>query len=255
MKKLIFIYLLFISALIHAQINQVDANGKKQGSWEKKHPKSSVLHYKGQFKDDKPVGVFTYYYLSNKIQAVIKHDLKTGRSEATFYHENGNILSQGIFKNMKKDSVWCNYVPSGRLSSKETYKNDVLDGKMIVYYVPEDLYDKTQQVYYTCNYLNGKLDGEKIEYFQGGKLKSKGNYRNNIKVGVWEEYHPNGRLMMTQRYLKGERHGWWISYGENGQETGRTYYYEGTRLEGKELEKKLKELKAKGIDPNGGGNG
>ena len=52
-----------------AQINQVDSQGRKQGKWEKTHPESAVYQYRGEFKDDKPVGKFTYYYESSKVKA------------------------------------------------------------------------------------------------------------------------------------------------------------------------------------------
>ena len=94
--------------------------------WQKSYPKSTAFEYKGQFKDDKPVGTFTYYYPSTKVKAVIKHDEKTGRSAALMYHESGVLFARGIYKNQLKDSVWDYFGPSGRLSKKETYLKDQL---------------------------------------------------------------------------------------------------------------------------------
>ena len=64
MRNKLFMMLMVISPFINAQINKVDEKGKKQGVWEKTYPRSKVLHYKGQFKDDKPVGTFQYFYSS-----------------------------------------------------------------------------------------------------------------------------------------------------------------------------------------------
>ncbi|MGJ8661293.1 MAG: hypothetical protein ACSHXL_04590, partial [Bacteroidota bacterium] len=58
---------LVVSNTVFSQLNVTDKQGRKQGNWQKAYPKSSALEYKGTFKDNKPVGVFTYYYPSNKV--------------------------------------------------------------------------------------------------------------------------------------------------------------------------------------------
>lgn len=250
MKNFLTLIIVFVGFALFGQINQVDTKGRKQGAWSKNHPNSHVLQYKGQFKDDKPVGTFTYYYTSGKVKAVVKHDANSVRSTAYFYHENGNVMSYGIYKDMKKDSVWLNFLPSGRISTTETYKNDLLDGKKVVYFVPEDINDKSRLPSSIFNYSEGKLNGETIEYFDIGSVKMKGTYANDMKVGVWEYYHLSGKKMMLERYKNGTRHGWCFAYDETGKETGKMYYYYGRRLEGKQLEEKMKQMKEKGINPN-----
>ena len=245
----LFLFFLSVTAVV-AQQNQVDAKGRKQGAWTKTYPNSRVVQYKGQFKDDKPVGAFTYYYESGKVKAVIKHDVNSTRSSAYFYHENGNVMSHGIYRNMKKDSIWLNFLPSGRLSNTETYSNDLLHGKKVVFYVPENIEDKSRIPSTVYNYKNGKLHGETIDYFETGGTKMKGQFENDKKIGVWEYYHLSGKKMMVERYKNGVRHGWHFAYDETGKETGKKYYYYGRLLEGKELEEKMKQMKEKGINPN-----
>ena len=47
-----------------------DAAGKKQGYWKKKDEKNHLL-YEGEFKDDKPVGKFKYYYPNDSVRAIM----------------------------------------------------------------------------------------------------------------------------------------------------------------------------------------
>ncbi|MEN9441031.1 MAG: hypothetical protein RLZ33_1108 [Bacteroidota bacterium] len=249
MKTILFLIASFVSIVVTAQ-NVTDAKGKKQGAWSKIYPGSNVYQYKGQFKDDKPVGTFTYYYISSKVKAVIKHDANSIRSVGYFYHENGVVMSQGIYKNLKKDSIWLNYGPSGKLSTSETYKNDLLNGKRTVYYVSDDPNDKSRKVMEVSNYLDGLLNGESIQYFENGTIREKGSYIQGKKNGVWEKYHASGVKMVQERFKEGVRHGWCYAYSEAGKEIGKVYYFNGQQLEGKALEKKLAELKQKGIDPN-----
>ena len=67
-KHLSILFISFFSLCVIAQ-NKIDENGKKQGPWKKTYPRSIAVQYEGQFKDDKPVGTFKYYYPSRKIQA------------------------------------------------------------------------------------------------------------------------------------------------------------------------------------------
>ena len=71
MNKLLYILLLFLPFLSVSQVNQKDAKGQKQGVWNKKYPGSNTFIYKGQFKDDKAIGEFTYYYEIGKIKSII----------------------------------------------------------------------------------------------------------------------------------------------------------------------------------------
>lgn len=247
MNRVLF-FILFLSGAIHSQ-NVTDANGLKQGTWYKLYPKSKVYQYKGQFKDDKPVGTFTYYYESSKIKAVVKHIDGSNRAEAVFYHENGVVMSKGIYKDLKKDSVWCNYGPSGKISNKETYKNDQLHGKKTIFYVPADPSDKSVMVLSVSNYKEGKLDGEYMEYFEGGAVKVKGAYIQDRKSGIWESYDVGGYKMIEECFKAGLKHGWCKAFDSSGKVVGKQYYIEGRHVQGKELEIRLNQIKYNASKP------
>ena len=57
----VFIFCFSVGALFAQQINQKDANGKRQGLWQKLYPDSQQLRYQGSFVDDKEVGTFSFY--------------------------------------------------------------------------------------------------------------------------------------------------------------------------------------------------
>jgi antitoxin component YwqK of YwqJK toxin-antitoxin module len=248
-NKLLLLFLLLGTAL-NAQLNQTDAKGRKQGPWQKKYEGSAVLKYKGQFKDDKPIGTFTYYYPSNKVMAIIKHKEGSPRSVGYYYHENGSLMSHGIFHNEKKDSVWVIFGPSERLSSVERYDKGVLHGQKVVYFIPEDPSDKSQVPSAVYNYVQGVLDGEFKEYHINGKTKTTGQYVKGKKHGVWNHYHINARQSHLYRYKNGVKHGWCYSYDISGKEEYKAYFYYGRHLEGKQLEEKLRQLKQLGVNPN-----
>jgi len=247
--KYLTLVMCFLSLSLFAQVNQTDAKGRKQGKWEKVYPGTRVYMYRGEFKDDKPVGTFLYFYKSGKQKAVIEHS-DTPRSEGYFYHETGGVMSYGIFTNLKKDSIWTNWDKQGRLSSKETYENDSLNGPKVIFYPPVEQGVKTQRPMTIYHYKNGQLHGEYKEYFDSGKLKATGTYENGKKVGIWESYHVDGGKMTLERYKNGIRHGWCIAYTKSGKEEGRKYFYYGQWLQGKQLKKQMSEFKRLGINPN-----
>jgi len=240
-----------IALMSFGQVNQVDSQGRKQGKWEKVYPGTKVYVYRGEFTDDNPVGKFSYFYKSSKVKAIIKHnEITAGRSVAYYYHENGVLMSHGIYKNLKKDSIWQNFGPSGRISNKETYLKDSLHGAKVIYYVPEVQSDKSVIPSAIINYKNGVKHGEYKEFFNSRVVKLIGKYENGKKVGAWQEFHLNGKRSSTIRYKNGMKHGWAVAYDTDEKRLIERFFYYGRLLEGHELEEKLKQLEKLGIDPN-----
>lgn len=253
MTKIFFIVFtsLLCSYFSFGQPNQKDAQGRKQGEWIKKYPNSSVTMYQGTFKNDKPIGTFTYNYKSNKIKAVIRHDANSTRAEAYYYYENGKLMTHGVYRNMKKDSVWVSFNEQGRVTMTETYKNDLLNGEKKLYYLPSDPEDRSETVISVYNYVNGQVEGKFIEYYPTKTVRKTGQFKNHKRHGEWIEYELDGKKMSVEHYQNGQMHGWFIGYNKNGTEGQRRYYHFGKLVQGDELKKLLQQMKEKGINPNG----
>lgn len=253
MQRTGFIMLLTIcwSAFSFAQVNQVDSQGRKNGTWAKYYPNTQVLRYKGQFIHGKPVGKFVYYFEDAKVKAIILHDTNSNHAKAYMYFANGALAASGNYIGQKKDSIWTEFSPNGDVTSRSTYKNGKLDGLKTMYY-GTDVSPRPNEVLILkkIHFKNGQADGPFISYFDDGTVKSKGQFKNGELEGVVKKFHPNGQLMLLERFRGGQRNGWWITYDKTGKEQGRRYYKMGKPLEGKELKKYMEELKAKGIDPN-----
>lgn len=248
--RLLFIFSILIKSALFAQLNQTDSKGRKQGLWQKKYPKSDLLLYEGQFRDDKPYGTFTYYYPDGELKATIEHQSDGHHSKARFYFENKMLMSEGFFIDQKKDSIWINYNKEGLLISLESFKNDKLNGKKIIYYLEGQIETEKLNPLSIANYKNDTLNGEFKEFFSTGKLKYIGKYHNGKQVGEWKEFYPNGNLFKLSRYKDDRLHGWSTTYTKDGEENGKFMYQFGEKLTAKDLEKFLKLCEKKGIDPN-----
>jgi len=241
--------LLLASTNFYAQVNQVDGKGKKQGPWNKTYPNSSVLIYEGQFKDDQPIGVFTYYFSSGAKKAIIQHGLPGGKSAVQMFFENGQLLSDGFYVKEKKDSLWLNYAQSGEIVSAESYLNNVLHGKSVYYYKEGQLLENKLQVERRVNFLDGKQHGLYQTYFYNGKLKQEGHFVNGKKQGKWSEYSINGQLFAQMNYKDDFLHGWVSAFDQKGQLKRKAFYLRGEELSEKELKAYMERCKAQNIDP------
>lgn len=214
MKKGIRISLVgFFSLLLFSaagqEINQTDDQGRKQGRWIKTTPDGTLM-YEGQFVDDKPVGEFKRYYEDGTLKAVM--DYRSARDAYAELYYQGNepvLMAEGKYIDQKKDSVWMTYDPTGQLKSRDSYENDVRNGRSVVYYPNGEVSEET-------TYRDGKRHGEWKQYYQGGQKMAEGTFENDERVGEYVKYYPNGKDWVRGTYENGFKESTWIYGLENG---------------------------------------
>ena len=240
MRNLLFIAIIFNSFYFFAQTT--DASGKKQGYWKQKDEKTNKLVYEGEFKDDKPTGVFKYYYPSDTIRAII--DFKKGGkvAYAKLFHYTGKRMGEGkynatILTSLNRDSIWLFYDESGILILKDNYINGKKDGASYVYLPDGKL---AEEKIYRMDVLNGPFK----QYFDGKKLKGQGNYVNGLLEGKVSYYFPNGTEVATGYYVKDRKNGVWIYKEENGKIKEKELYKEGKLASKKETDEFFNKGKA-----------
>lgn len=241
--KTILTFILLLSINLTFAQNKVDTQGRKQGVWKKPYKSSAVFQYVGQFKDDKPYGQFTYYYEGGGVESKITF-LNGGKiAYNLMYHESsGYIMAKGKYVNQQKDSLWVYFDNKGQIKSQESYKNGKLEGQRVVYYEPIKGEYRVAKFEY---YKNGVRHGQFKEYYANTKLKAEGNYRDGNLNGIVTYYHSNGRIERVERYRYAVKHGWWAFYSEDSKLLGKELFWEGKKLkDGPEKEKRAAELKA-----------
>lgn len=203
--------------------NQLDSKGQKQGAWKKLDEQGTCI-YVGQFKDDKPYGVFTYFDTDGK--KMTEMDFKTGGpvTYAKMFYANGFIQAEGKYINQLKDSLWHFYTDykNGELLSEETYVKGKKEGKSTVYHpgttkaasitfykngIEEGAYveyylDGTKKE--EATYLAGNLEGKAVWYCADGKISILGNYQHSLKHGTWMYYNCDGTLRGKEVWDKGK---------------------------------------------------
>lgn len=241
------VLLFLLSPSLYAQ-NKKDEQGRKQGVWEKYYPDATTLIYRGQFKDDIPYGDFKYYYPSGKIKSIVRHE-GAKRSYAWFYFENEELMSEGLYRDMKKDSLWKNYNAQGYLLSTEVFKNNKLNGERRVFYIQDQVETGEIKCASMETYKDSILEGPYSQYLSSGVKVQEGNYLDGTKNGVWKSYYPSGSLATLIKYRKGKAYGYSYAYDEEGSEIYRVYWLDGEKLSKEDLSKYLEKCRKQGVIP------
>lgn len=230
------IAMLLVSAFTFAQdLNQTDENGLKQGKWKKLH-KNGRVRYEGQFKDNKPVGLFKYYYENGELQATNNH-VGDGTVANHVYHKNGKIKAKGIYQGQLKDSLWQYFNEAEVLVLEEQYHLDTLHGFQKTYYDNGQLGEETNfdhgikhgpwkkffeqgEPWVEANYEMGNLHGKFVMYADKNKMQVQGKYHMGIRTGTWLMFNDNGMLKTKDIYRHGSLQ---EKQPQNGEFT--EYYY------------------------------
>ena len=118
-------------------------------------------------------------------------------------------ITQGVFRNGKKEGPWVNYHENEQVDAKGTYKDGKADGPWVYYYENGQLRSKG-------TFKDGKQDGTWIHYYENGQLLEKGTYKDGKAVGPWVSYHDNGQLWQKRNFKDDKKVGPWVSYLSDG---------------------------------------
>ena len=210
-RFILYIMLMFLFLNTAISQNVTDQKGLKQGKWVKKYNYGSV-RYEGQFKDDKPVGEFKYYYKDGSLKAVSMYKATGDSVMTTSYHKNGKKMAEGVYVKQQKEGKWMYYSDiDGSLISEENYKEGQLHGKVITFYTesgnPAEILE----------YDQGKREGPLLKFFPEGSTMTEGTYVNDSLDGKFTLYWPDGKIQLSGAYESGIQSGKWTYFDEEGK--------------------------------------
>ena len=94
------------------------------------------------------------------------------------YHENGQLMYKGAYKDGNKEGLWTWYHQNGELWSKGNFKDGMFIGNLY-----ESYYDNGQLMSKE-NYKDGKRDGLYESFQRNGQLETKSCYVNSGEVDI-----------------------------------------------------------------------
>ncbi len=210
MRGLIICLFLLMSGSVIAQnaINQVDAQGRKQGFWTKKDAQGNLI-YQATFKDDKPVGEMKRFHPNGQLKATMDFVEGSDESEAQLFDERGKPIAKGKYSGQKKTGEWT-YLLDSKVVTTETYLNGQKNGTSKRFY-------KTGEMLEESNWQNNKLNGVYRFFFQDGKVFLECNYSDGLRNGTFKTWFPNGTIELDATYTNDVRDKDWKYYGESGE--------------------------------------
>ena len=136
------------------------------------------------------------YFISGQLQMIGEvfsplTNVKNGNF--IFYHENGNIKSEGNYILGKKEGEYKWYFKNGNKEAVENYSKGKLEGKYIEYFA-------NGNINYKVNYKNDKLEGDAEYYHLNGENSQIGKFNNNQKIGKWDYWFENGEYASYEMY-------------------------------------------------------
>ncbi|MDW5290072.1 toxin-antitoxin system YwqK family antitoxin [Formosa sp. PL04] len=222
MKKLLSLLILCIVSTAMAQsINQLDANGKREGVWKKNFDNTNIIRYEGQFSHGKEIGTFKFYkktgntstlsavkefnpnndiakveFLTSTKKVISKGEMngKLYIGEWKYYHKNSDkiMIIETFNDNGKLEGERLVYYDNGKIAERAFYKNGLLEGK-------STWYSEKEIVLKEFNYKNNLLQGMSKYYDLDGNLLAEGAYKHDKKVGTWN-YYKDGELDDTKDF-------------------------------------------------------
>ena len=192
-----------------ASVNRKDAQGRKQGPWEKPWADSQQLRYQGQFKDDKPVGTFTYFSTAGKVESTVAHYATGDASRARHFHPDGKLMAEGRYVGEQKDSIWNYYDATGALRSTERWKNGKFNGDQEAFFPNGKAAER-------CTWKDGKRNGPCQQFFDNGQVRTSTTYVNDEADGSNMVFSEDGKKEIEGQNVRGQRDGLWKHYNADG---------------------------------------
>jgi len=221
MRGLIICLFLLMTGSVMAQnaVNQVDAQGKKQGFWTKKDREGRMV-YQGTFKDDNPVGEMKRFHSNGAVMAILNYAEGTDESDAQMFDEKGKLIAKGKYIGQKKTGEWT-YMTNSKIVLTETYIDGKKEGISRRFYTTGELLEESNwkddkqhgfnksyfpngKIYMECNYLEGRLDGSFRYWSTDATLQLEANYKDGTRDRDWKYFGKDGKLLYILKFDRGK---------------------------------------------------
>jgi antitoxin component YwqK of YwqJK toxin-antitoxin module/Tfp pilus assembly protein PilF len=155
-----------------------------------------------------------------------------------YYYYNGKLSRLMNFPSGERNGYTYYYSPEGLL----TYRAFFIDGAIKSYsyldptgkYVKEIPFtEKTKEllanfpngkVSARITYINGEMDGKRIEYFSNGKVAREAEFKLGNYHGIYKTYYITGQVFEEVNYMWDDLNGTITTYYENGKKKSEGNY-------------------------------
>lgn len=192
----------------------VDEGGNRRGPWKDYSP-SGVVTAEGIYAESRRTGTWKFYNTEGKLEQAGSYI--NGRIDGTWrwYYPNGELLREEDYFQGRRDGTYTEYTRTGEIIARGTYADGERNGEWKI-----TTGDNTEEGTYLLGlrdglwrswYPNGKLrfrgefkqgnpDGRHIFYYDSGRQKEDGYYKNGFRTRTWKKYNEEGEVLLTISY-------------------------------------------------------
>lgn len=224
------------------RINRKDKFNQRQGMWRTFHD-NMVAHTEGKYKNDKKDGYWKEFDRQGNLVETLKYEMGilvpdpielTKIDIRKKYHPNAQVKSVGSYLKGVEEGVHRFYTIEGVVESSKIYRNGKVVGEGVV--DPEgrrqgdwvEYYD-TGEVRSRGKYKDNRREGRWIFYYKDGKVEQEGDYRKGIPDGDWKWTHRNGATWREEVFYEGREDGLSVEYSDTGTVVAKGQYIDGER--------------------------
>jgi len=242
MKRFFLAMLVMIPALLAAQQNAQLQDGYQQF----RYPNGTISS-EGTIRNGKPDGYWKSYYVTGILKSEGKRTSFLLDSIWVFYDQAGDTTEKisyllgkrnGYSHRYQKDPVYGSYI-----QTSELYAGDRKEGVARIFF-PDG---KVKQ---TIPYVDGKKDGLSREYDREGNIITLFEYNNDflisrsrinrtdaagLKQGEWLDFYPDGSIKSEKNYRDDLLHGYYKEYDDRGKLLV-TLLYDSGKVTGTDLD-------------------
>jgi antitoxin component YwqK of YwqJK toxin-antitoxin module len=159
--------------------------------------------------------------------------LKNGDECRRYFHKNGLLARQDIWKQGKLCGECLIFNDQGFLIQKMMFLNNQLHGPMLSY--KEDILEMyasyedgllhgvlslfntaSGALSLTTNYTKGKINGTQTQFHDNGAPATTTVYYDGKRHGVYQQFFPLGILHKVGLYIQDKEEGQWMTYSQDG---------------------------------------
>jgi uncharacterized protein len=200
---------------------------------------------KGYYKSNVPVGIHREYDSDGKVinayvydeeghivsQGIVNDD-GTREGKWNYFFENGEIKSEGLYKNNRQSGEWKFLFKGGKPEQVGKFENGFFSGEWSWFY-PNGSKLRIE------SFTQGKREGKFIEFSEkgdtttfgsytegemngfwritSGDTREEGSYTNDLREGIWKSFYEDGKLMYQGNYIQGNPDGKHVYYYPDGK--------------------------------------
>jgi len=204
-----------LATVLSAQdINQLDEKGERHGLWKKNFEKTDQPKYEGKFDHGQEIGTFKFYKLvegKSKLSATREFLPDSDNINVKFFSSKGKLISEGMMKDKIYIGKWVYYQnkSKGILMTENYNDKGILEGEKLVYYENGKVAEK-------AIYVNGNIDGTSLWYSEKGIVLKEFTYKDGELHGIAKYYDSDGKMLAEGSYRNDKKYGTW-NYYENGE--------------------------------------